>query len=231
MKRSWLALCGALAAAAAASLLLVLAPTASAAPSASDASFLSASADMAMGEVSLGQVAIAHATDPQTAAFAQGAVSLYQSQLANLQSIAKGLGAQLPSAPSDARQQEASTLRGASAAAFDSTYMQLQIADSPWSIASANSEASGAAGDAAVVAYARSFLSTAGQQLAAAQSWLQSLGGMPTGVPAGTGGLVSTNRDDRPALLGLLSGGVATVAGGLIVLGSIRGRRHGLDAA
>ena len=107
-------------------------------------------------------------------------------------------------------------------AAFDLTYAQIQVAGHQKSIASTNTEISTGT-DPAVVGYANGYLPVATMHLQMAQDALTELGGTPTAVPAGSGGLAATTPGSTvgwQALLGLI--GLLSIAGGMLILR----RRH-----
>ncbi len=190
---------------------------AAAAPSSQDSMYMMANAQTSLAEITIGQSALSKAQDQQSKALATTTIADHQAALAKLKTVAAAAGVSLPSMPNAAQQADAATLKATSAASFDLTYAQIQVAGHQLSIAATNTEISSGT-DPAVVAYAQGYLPVASMHLSMAQQLLTALGGTPTAVPAGNGGQAAQDPAGTTGIVVISLGALLLLGGALLLL-------------
>lgn len=191
-------------------MFIAAAGSAAAAPNDQDTSYITSNGQTNLAEIAIGELALDRAQNTSTRELAQMTLTDHQAALAKLQTVANELGVPLPEAPNAEQQANAATLKSVDTAAFDATYAQIQVAGHQKSIAGTNAEISGGA-DPAVVDYAKGYLPVATHHLQMAQDVVAEVGGAPTAVPAGSGGLAAETSSTTvlfQVLLGLTGVGV-----------------------
>lgn len=184
---------------------------ASVAPSAQDTAFLQANAQTNLAEIALGNLALEKSQHQQTRNLATTTLRDHQAAQANLQTLADQLGVTLPTAPNPTQQKAAAMLRAEAGTQFDLDYAMVQVVGHRASIADTNAEINhGSTRD--VISYAHGYLPVATMHLQMAESLQADLGGTPTAVPAGNGGMAAaaTGSVNRT--------GVALSMGGALLL-------------
>ena len=166
---------------------VLLAPSAAAAPTGQDVSFLKSNEQVNLAEITIGTLALQRATSSTARSVATRTVSDHQKAKAKVTALATAEHVTLPTAPNAAQQAQAASLKTVPTSKFDLMYLQIQVAGHNLSIAATNTEIS-AGSDARTVAYARYYLPVATMHLKMARDGVAALGGNPSGVPAGTGG-------------------------------------------
>jgi putative membrane protein len=191
---------------------VLLAPSAAAAPSAQDTTFLKSNEQVNLAEITIGTIALQRATTTTARSVATVTISDHKKAMAKVKALAAAEHITLPTAPNALQQSQAATLKTVASAKFDLTYLQFQVAGHNLSIAATNTEISGGS-DSKTVAYARFYLPVAAMHLKMARAGVSTMGGDPNGVPAGTGGqgAITSNAQIRSAW----GGGVI----GLVLLG------------
>lgn len=170
----------------AAATALVGAGSAVAAPSAADTTFMTANAQTNLAEQAIGAIALEKGQSAEVRELATMTVADHKKAMDQLTAVAQTLDATLPSAPNEEQQQQAATLKAASAGEFDALYAQIQVMGHTKSIAATNTELS-TGSDASVLAYAKGYLPVVQMHLTLAQNAVGAVE-MPGSVPAGTGG-------------------------------------------
>ncbi|WP_315094119.1 DUF4142 domain-containing protein [uncultured Cellulomonas sp.] len=187
--------------------LLAAAPAAQAAPSAQDQAWMASAHQGNLAEIAAGQAAVAQASTDTVRQLGQMLITDHTTLDASLTAAATQLGVTLPTTPTPQQQADLSAVTATSGAAFDSAWIALQIAAHRATLAAGETElASGseqqvkdlAAAAAPVVQHHLD------EALAAAPQF-----GVPTSVPAGSGGQAAT---------GTSSLGVALVGAGLLLV-------------
>lgn len=189
-----------------------------AAPSSQDTSYITSNGQTSLAEITIGELALQRAHSEATRELAQMTLTDHQAALAKLQTVAAQLGVPVPTEPSPDQKKDAETLKAVDDAAFDVTYAQIQVAGHQKSIAGTNQEIT-AGSEPVVIAYATDYLPVATMHLQMAQDALAELGGVPSAVPAGSGGLAATTTSSTvgwQALLGFV--GLLAIVGGLLIL-------------
>jgi len=197
--------------------------TAVAAPNDQDEAFITSNGQTNLAEIAIGQLALGRAQNESTRELAQMTLTDHQAALEKLKTVAANLGVQLPDAPSPEQQANAATLQSVDTASFDATYAQIQVAGHQKSIQATNAELSGGA-DETVLAYATGYLPVATHHLEMAQEVVAEVGGSPTAVPAGTGGLASAT----PSSTVMLQVVLGAVGVGVLMVGIAGLRRRSL---
>jgi putative membrane protein len=194
---------------------LLLAPSAVAAPTAQDVTFLKGNEQTNLAEITIGKIALQRATTSTARSVATMTISDHTKAMAKVKALAAAEHVTLPTLPNALQQSQAATLKTVAASKFDLTYLQIQVAGHNLSIAATNTEISGGS-DAKTVTYARFYLPVATMHLKMAREGVTTLGGDPNGVPAGTGGFAATtsNADLRTAWGGGVVGLVLVALGG-----------------
>jgi putative membrane protein len=202
---------------------VLLAPSATAAPSAQDVTYLKSNEQVNLAEITIGTIALKRATTATARSVATMTISDHQKAMTKVKALAAAEKVTLPTAPNALQQSQAATLKSIATSKFDLTYLQYQVAGHNLSIAATNTEISGGS-DAKTVAYAKFYLPVATMHLKMARAGVTTLGGDPNGVPAGTGGQGATTSDAqlRTAWGGGIIGLVLVALGGV---GLIRRRR------
>jgi putative membrane protein len=189
-----------------------------AAPSQQDTDYITSNGQTSLAEISIGELALHRAQNDAIRELAQMTLTDHQAALAKLQTVAAALGVPVPTEPSPDQKKDAETLQAVDDAAFDLTYAQIQVAGHQKSIAGTNQEIS-TGSDPAVINYANDYLPVATMHLEMAQDALAELGGTPSVVPAGSGGLAASTPGVAvgwQALLGLV--GLLAIVSGLLIL-------------
>lgn len=206
---------------AAMAVLFTVAPsTYAAAPSGQDTTFAAGNAQTSLAEITVAGIALDRSDNPQTRELATKTKTDHAAALKKLTTAADQVGITLPDEPSADQKADAATLRNVSAADFDATYAQIQVAGHQKSVASTNTEIS-TGQDPAIVDYAKGYLPVASMHLKMAEDLLASTGATPTAAPAGNGGQAA-----------MVSAGSTTVvpwsilAAGLMLLGGIAWARR-----
>ena len=194
---------------------LLLAPSAVAAPTAQDVSFLKGNEQVNLAEITIGKIALQRATSATARSVATVTISDHVKAMAKVKALATAESVTLPTAPNALQQSQAATLKTIAAGKFDLAYLQIQVAGHNMSIGATNTEISGGS-DAKTVAYARYYLPVATMHLNMAREGVATLGGNPNGVPAGTGGqgAITSNADVRDAWASGLVGLALVALGG-----------------
>jgi putative membrane protein len=191
----------------ASALLLFAVPGAQAAPSAQDQAWMTAAHQGNLAEIAAGQAAVAQASTDTVRELGQMLITDHTTLDANLTAAATELGITLPTAPSPEQQAELNAVAAKSGAAFDSAWVESQIAAHRATLAAGETElATGseqqvkdlAAAAAPVVQHHLD------EALAAAPQF-----GVPTSVPAGTGGQAASSTRTI--------GAIVTAAGVLLI--------------
>jgi len=189
-----------------------------AAPSSQDTNYITSNGQTSLAEITIGELALERAQNDATRELAQMTLTDHQAALAKLQTVAAQLGVPIPTEPSPDQKKDAETLKSVDDASFDLTYAQIQVAGHQKSIAGTNQEIS-AGSDPAVINYAKDYLPVATMHLEMAQDALAELGGTPSSVPAGSGGLAAATPGTTvgwQALLGFI--GLLAIVSGLLIL-------------
>lgn len=178
-----------------------------------------------LAEITIGKLALQRAKSAAARSLATKTISDHEAAKTKLTALAATEHVTLPSAPNATQQSQAATLKSVSAGKFDLTYLQIQVAGHNLSIAATNTEIS-TGSDAPTVAYAKYYLPVATMHLKMARDAIATLGGEPTGVPAGTGGHAATTSATtiRDAWTGGAAGILLALLGGF---GLLRRRRTG----
>ncbi len=187
-----------------------------AAPSDQDVDYITSNGQTNLAEIALSDLVLERSSNPQARELATMTGTDHRAALAKLTPIAATLGVSLPTAPSPAQQADAARLESSSDADFDLVYANIQVAGHRMSIAGTETEID-AGSEQSLLDYASGYLPVASHHLDMAESLLTSLGGTPSSVPAGTGGLAAQTQ--TPAeVLGLVAGGVLLLAAGTVLL-------------
>jgi putative membrane protein len=195
---------------------------AQAAPSTQDTTFLADNEQTNIAEQSIGALAEQRGQDSGTKSLAQMTSSDHKVAQGKVTAVAKALAVTLPTAPNPTQLAQAAQLKSVSASAFDLTYAQIQVSGHELAVANTQKEIS-AGSDSSAIAYAKSYLPVAQMHLQMAQAEVAALGGSPTGVPAGTGGMAATGSADRLGWeLGIGAGAVILAVGAGVLVRSRR---------
>ena len=197
-----------------------LAGPSSAATNATDQTFATKNEQTNLAEQTIGQIALQRASSNAVKDLATKTIADHKSAQAKLETVAKSANLTLPSTPNAQQQSQAAQLKSVSAADFDSTYLQIQLAGHQLSIADTQTELNSGS-DQALISYAKGYLPVAQMHLDMTQQDLAALG-LPTGAPAGTGGQAATGQRDHLMAAGGL-GGAALL---LLVAGAVVYRRR-----
>jgi putative membrane protein len=202
---------------------VLVAPSAVAAPTAQDVAFMKANEQTNLAEITLGNLALKRASSATARSVATKTIADHQAAKAKLTALAGAAHVTLPTAPNATQQSQAATLKTVSASKFDLSYLQVQVVGHTMSIAATNKEISSGS-DAKTIAYARFYLPVATMHLKMARDGVATLGGAPSGVPAGSGGQASTTSSSqlRTEWAGAAAGMLVVLLGGF---GLIRRRR------
>ena len=196
---------------------------AQAAPTGQDTAFLADNEQTNIAEQTIGALAKQRGRDAGTLALAQQTVSDHQAAQTKVTAVAQALSVPLPTTPNATQVAQAAQLQSASAAAFDLTYAQIQVAGHQLAVANTEKEISSGS-EPSVIAYAQGYLPVAQMHLQMAQAQVSALGGNPTGVPAGSGGMAATGSSGHIGRdVGLGAGVILVVVGGTLYA---RGRRR-----
>ncbi|WP_375487087.1 DUF4142 domain-containing protein [uncultured Jatrophihabitans sp.] len=207
---------GAFALAAGTSTMLIAAP-ASAAPSASDATFITANEQSNLAEIALGTLAKAKGQDAATRTMANKTYSDHVTAKGKLTAIGNAAKATLPSTPNAAQLAVAAQLKAVPATNFDLMYAQAQVAGHQLALAGARTELS-TTKNAQLRSYATYYVGIATMHLNMAQAEVKALGGAPTSVPGGSGGAASTSSSlDATGLWAVGAGAVLVAAGATVI--------------
>jgi putative membrane protein len=122
-----------------AGLLLTAAPARAAVPT-WDREFILNTAEGAHFEIDMGQIAARHANTAEGRAVARLMVRDHSGELHELQSIASGLGVQLPQHPSVLERHEISGVTAHHGTGFDRAYARLEVADHVMDVEGADGE-------------------------------------------------------------------------------------------
>jgi putative membrane protein len=190
---------------------------AQAAPTSQDTAFLQSNEQVNLAEQAIGTIAEQRSQKSDTLSLAKMTISDHQAAQARNKAVSSSLKVSLPAAPNPAQQAQAAELKTVSASSFDLTYVQIQVAGHQMSIADTQKEIS-AGSDASVIAYAKGYLPVAQMHLKMAQAELSALGGDPSSVNAGSGGLVATGGSSHTWEWTALAAGVLAAAGGAAAL-------------
>ncbi|MCW2721016.1 DUF4142 domain-containing protein [Pseudonocardia sp.] len=177
-----------------------------------DRLYIMQNAQTDLTEITAGGLAAQRGTTAAIKQTAQTLISDHQQALTQLRGIAQNTSVTLPSAPSQMQQQVLQQLTAATGTAFDLTYLQPEISGHQESISQTQQELSSGS-NAAVKQFASSYLPVAQKHLQLLQSDLQQIGGVPSGVSAGSGGTAAPWAS--PELVDALLGG-----GSLLVVGA-----------
>jgi putative membrane protein len=194
---------------------------AQAAPSSQDTTFLKSNEQVNLAEQAIGTIAEQRSQNSQTMALAKMTISDHKTAEAKNKSVSSALKVVLPTAPNATQQAQAAQLKSVAASSFDLTYVQIQVAGHQMSIADTQKEISSGS-DPSVIAYAKGYLPVAQMHLKMAQDELAALGGNPSSVNAGTGGLVATGGTSHTWEWGVLAAGLLVAGGGAALLLSRR---------
>jgi putative membrane protein len=198
-------------------ILAAMAPTAqAAAPSAQDQTFMKASAQTNLAEITIGKIALSRAQLADTIALANKTISDHQLAQSQLETVSKQNGVALPTAPNATQQAQAAQLQSVPASSFDLTYDQIQVSGHQLALSQTDTEISSGS-DASVKAYAQQTRPVIAMHLSMAQANVAALTGTP-GVPAGTGGTAATQSGSVRWLTLSGIGAAALIAGGLLLL-------------
>ncbi|MFS0700662.1 DUF4142 domain-containing protein [Cellulomonas sp. 179-A 4D5 NHS] len=192
--------------AAAGSLALAAGPAA-AAPNAQDQEFLVGAHQGNLAEIAAGQAALAQATSPQVKEMGQMLVTDHQTLDGQLVPVAQQLGVTLPDAPSASQAAALARVQSLSGAEFDKAWVALQIESHRATLALGEKELAGGA-EPSVQALATASAPVVQHHLDMALAAAGALG-VPTSVPAGSGG------DAAGSTQGI---GLAVAGAGLLVL-------------
>ena len=157
-----------------------------AAPSNQDVTWMQAAHQTNLAEIAAGNAAQQAAASAQVKQLAAMFVQMHTQLDAALTQSARQLGVQLPSTPSAAQQQQLAALKQKSGQAFDTAWIPAQIAGHETALAGTMAELQNGS-DASVLALARTSLPVIQQHLNALRG-LAEQSGLPTSVPAGSGG-------------------------------------------
>jgi putative membrane protein len=132
--------------------------------SAQDRTFMSQNAHTNLAEIGLGSVAEDRVSSSRTREIASMVVADHRKAQDRLTALAAKLGISLPDSPDAMQEQTASTVKSHSGKAFDEAYLQAQVPGHEKSIEHARTEI-GDGSDAAVIAFAKSYLPVAQKHL------------------------------------------------------------------
>jgi putative membrane protein len=187
-----------------------------AAPSSQDTTFMAATAQTDLAEITIGQIALNRSTNTTIRDLANKTISDHQTAQGKLEALAKTLDVTLPTTPNATQQSQAAQLRAVAASSFDVTYAQIQVSGHELAVASTKQEIS-AGSDPSVVALANTLLPIITGHLTMSQQALAAVGGTPVQVPAGSGGLAATSSSTPWISIALLTLGVILVVLGTVV--------------
>lgn len=201
-------------AAAAGALLLAVGP-ATAAPSEQDQEWMVVAHQGNLAEIAAGQAALQQATTDVVRQHGQMLVDDHTQLDADLTAAAEQLGVTLPSEPTEEQQQTLASVKAQSGEAFDTAWVESQIASHRATIAAGEEELAQGS-EQSVKDLASAAAPVVQEHLDALLATAQDLG-VPTGVPAGTGGqAASASPVLAVALVG--AGLAAVVLAGVVLL-------------
>jgi len=201
LRRSLVAVVGAVGA-----VLLVATPS-SAAPNQQDQDFLVAAHQSNLAEIASGQAAVQQASTDRVRMLGQMLITDHQTLDQPVVATAQQLGVTLPDAPSPAQQAALAQVTAQSGQEFDKAWIALQISSHRATLAAGDRElATGS--EPTVKALATAAAPVVQHHLDEALATAQQLG-VPTSVPAGTGGDAATSTE---------AVGLAVTVGGLVLL-------------
>ncbi|WP_159796979.1 DUF4142 domain-containing protein [Puerhibacterium puerhi] len=201
-------------AAAAGALLLAVGP-ATAAPSEQDQEWMVVAHQGNLAEIAAGQAALQQATTDVVRQHGQMLVDDHTKLDADLTAAAEQLGVTLPSEPTEEQQQTLASVKAQSGEAFDTAWVESQIASHRATIAAGEEELAQGS-EQSVKDLASAAAPVVQEHLDALLATAQDLG-VPTGVPAGTGGqAASASPVLAVALVG--AGLAAVVLAGVVLL-------------
>jgi putative membrane protein len=200
-------------------LVLATAP-AVAAPSDQDATWLRAAHQGNLAEIAAGNAAQQTATTQDVRSLGQTFVQQHTDLDNQLKPVAQQLGVQLPSQPTPQQQQQLAAVQQNSGQAFDTAWIAQEISAHENTLAATQQELRSGS-DPQVLQLARAATPVVEQHLTALRNAAQKYG-VPTAVPAGTGGQAASNglRD---------AGGWVVGAGALAVLAATVLARRRVD--
>ncbi len=204
---------------AAAGALALAAGPAAAAPSQQDQEWLVAAHQSNLAEIAAGQAALQQATTPAVREHGQMLIDDHTRLDAALTPVAQQLGVTLPGEPSEAQQQALAAVTAQQGAAFDRAWVESQIAGHRATLAAGQQELA-AGTEQAVKDLAAASAPVVQGHLDGLLAVAQELG-VPTSVPAGSGGQAANSS--AVAGLALVTAGVLAVAAAGTVL--VRQRR------
>ncbi len=204
---------------AAAGALALAAGPAAAAPSQQDQEWLVAAHQSNLAEIAAGQAALQQATTPAVREHGQMLIDDHTRLDAALTPVAQQLGVTLPGEPSEAQQQALAAVTAQQGAAFDRAWVESQIAGHRATLAAGQQELA-AGTEQAVKDLAAASAPVVQGHLDGLLAVAQELG-VPTSVPAGSGGQAASSS--AVAGLALVTAGVLAVAAAGTVL--VRQRR------
>jgi putative membrane protein len=199
---------------------LVFAGTATAQPTGQDSSWMVAAHQSNLTEIAAGKAAQAKASSATVRELGQMFVQDHTALDAKLKTAAGTLNVKLPATPNPTQQTQLKQAGALSGNAFDSLWLQQQLAGHRMALAATKTETANGQ-DASTLTLARSatpIIAHHLQELLAASS-----GSSPTSVNAGSGGQAA--RSSLPAGMGAAALGLALLAGAVRVL---RRRAHPL---
>ncbi|WP_187365229.1 DUF4142 domain-containing protein [Cellulosimicrobium cellulans] len=205
----------ALALVAATAALGLAAGPAAAQPNAQDQTWLVAAHQSNLAEIAAGQAALQKATSDDVRMHGQMLIDDHTALDASLTPVAQQLGVALPAEPTPEQQQALAEVAAQSGDAFDRAWVQSQIAGHRATLAAGEQELAQGS-DQAVKDLAAAAAPVVQRHLDGLLATAQELG-VPTSVPAGSGGQAATSSSALGlALLGTGALAVA-VAGGLVL--------------
>ncbi|WP_171905291.1 DUF4142 domain-containing protein [Cellulosimicrobium cellulans] len=200
--------------AAAAGALALAAGPAAAAPSDQDTQWMATAHQGNLAEIAAGEAAVAQAASEEVRHHGQMLIDDHTALDADLTALAQQLGVTLPDAPTAEQQATLEQVKAQSGEAFDTAWVESQIAGHRATIAAGEQELAqgsdqqvkdAAAAAAPVVQKHLDGLLATAQQM-----------GIPSSVPAGTGGDAATGT--QPLGVALLAVGAAAVVAGAVVV-------------
>jgi putative membrane protein len=198
----------------AAAALLAGAGPAAAAPSSQDTTYLTTNAQTSLAEITIGNLALERGVSADVKDLANMTLTDHTAALAKVTGVLTDLGLPVPTEPTAEQKADAAKLQGLTGADFDLAYAQIQVAGHQKSVSSTDTEISSGS-DPAAIAYAQGYRPVAAMHLQMAEDALAALGGSPTGVPAGTGGMAASSS--AVGIWLTVAGVLALLAAGLVV--------------
>jgi putative membrane protein len=188
--------------------------SAKAAPNAQDRAFLVAAHQSNLAEIAAGKAAQQKATTNVVREHGELFIRDHTRLDAGLQDKAKTLGVTLPSAPSPAQQASLAAVTAKSGSAFDTAWLNQQLASHRASLAAGNKELA-AGSDPTAKGVATTAAPVVKSHLAMLE---QATGTSPTGANAGTGGQAADTTGGIRTSWVLLGLGLIAAAGSIVLI-------------